>query len=130
MEIPADADDGAEYSHEEYAAAAAAPAGASLEELLQAGPSMLDQMLLARTQPRQDTQNQPPPLMSTQRARQGYQAPLSRRQGTMPSYGPGSRTRPVGVNDMAIGGNTMGDGRGNVLRDNMRHFGIVGSRSR
>jgi hypothetical protein len=39
-----------------------------------------------------------------------------------PTYGPGSKTRAVGVNYDAVGANQYGDGPNNVRRDNMRHF--------
>lgn len=109
MDIPADADGG--------------DPGA-LDELLGASSTILDEMMAMA---------QPAPQAPAAPAPRSYHAPLSRRPGAQslqPVYGPGSKTRAVGVNDMAIGGNTYGDGRGNVLRENMRHFGIVGTRSR
>lgn len=45
------------------------------------------------------------------------------------AFGAGSLTRAVGVGN-ATAGNLMGDGIGNVLRDNMGHYGLVGTRSR
>ena len=44
-------------------------------------------------------------------------------------FGAGTMTRAVGVSDSARG-NTIGDGLGNVIRDNFGHFGFVGTRSR
>lgn len=41
-----------------------------------------------------------------------------------------TETEFVGVNNATIGANSMGDARGNVMRDNLRHFGVVGTRSR
>lgn len=110
MDIPADPDD-----------------GAGLDDLLRAGPSLLDQMM-AQTAAAPAPTNQRPGAALQQRT---YRAPLANRnRGLQPVYGPGSMTRAIGVNDMAIGANNTGDGRGNVLRDNMRHFGITGTRSR
>ncbi len=106
MDIPADPDGGNP---------------GTLDDLLRAGPSILDQMMSA-------TPAQPAP---TYRQAATYRAPMTNRnRGLQPIHGPGSMTRAVGVNDMAIGGNTLGDGRGNVMRENMRHFGIVGTRAR
>ena len=111
MDIPADADGG--------------EPGAGLDELLGAGPSLLDEMLaMAAPQP---SPQMPAPARVPQR---GYRPAYQRRMGVQPSAGPGSLTRAVGVNDQSIGANNLGDGHGNVLRDNMRHFGIVGTRSR
>lgn len=112
MDIPADADDG--------------DPGA-LDELLAAGPSILDEML-AMNQPA------PAPMPAQQAPRnvphRSYRPALSRRQGLQPAYGPGSMTRAIGVNDQSVGTNDFGDGVGNVLRDNMKHFGISGTRAR
>ena len=115
IEIPADADDG--------------PPAAQLEELLATAPSVLDELLAAA--------EQPPHPMIVELARparvpqRGYRAPLSNRdRGLVAFGGPGSRTRPIGVNDGIVGANNYGDGPGNVLRDNMRHFGFGGTRSR
>lgn len=105
MEIPADAD-----------------GGAPLDELLAAGSSLLDDML-ARAQPRTAPAVQ-------QQPRSTYRPAHARSFGLQPQYGPGSRTRQVGVNDHAVGSNAFGDGSRNVLRDNMRHFGLSGTRSR
>lgn len=92
----------------------------ALDDLLRAGPSILDQMMSA-----------PAPAAAAPSYRQAApQRTYRSNRGPQPVVGPGSLTRVVGVNDMAIGGNTLGDGRGNVLRENMRHFGIVGTRAR
>lgn len=50
--------------------------------------------------------------------------------GLQPNYGPGSRTRAVGVNPQIGFGNVLGDGQGNVLRDNFGHLGFAGTRAR
>lgn len=50
--------------------------------------------------------------------------------GLQPNYGPGSRTRAVGVNPQVGFGNVLGDGQGNVLRDNFGHLGFAGTRAR
>ncbi len=113
MDIPADADGGDP---------------ASLDDLLSAGPSILDEML-ARTQPEQARAAQLLDVAARGRVPQrSYRAPLSRQQ--RPQFGPGSMTRPLGVNEQVVGANDFGDGRGNVLRDNMRHFGFSGTRAR
>ena len=116
MEIPADADDGM--------------APAALDELLAAAPSVLDELLAAAEQP-------PHPMVAElarpaqRQAQRGYRTQLSHRdRGLVALGGPGSRTRAVGVNDGVVGANNYGDGQGNVLRDNMRHFGLNGTRSR
>jgi ribosome modulation factor len=112
MDIPADADGGNP---------------GTLEDLLRAGPSILDEMM-ALSQPAPAPVSRANQISANQR---GYRAALSNRsRGVQPFAGPGSMTRAIGVNDWAIGTNTTGDGRGNVVRDNMRHFGIVGTRSR
>lgn len=103
------------------------PDGAGLDDLLRAGPSLLDEMM-AQAAPAKAPISQRPGAGLQQRQ---YRAPLSNRnRGAQPIYGPGSMTRAIGVNDMAIGSNNTGDGHGNVLRDNMRHFGITGTRAR
>lgn len=115
MDIPADADGG--------------DPGA-LDELLGQSPSILDEMM-ALSVPNPAAHGAPARSSQSQTVTtRGYRAPLSRRSGVQPVYGPGSKTRAIGVNDQAIGANDFGDGRGNVLRENMRHFGIVGTRSR
>lgn len=92
----------------------------ALDELLAAGPSILDEMM-ALSQPA--PQARPP--------QRSYRPALANRNRGMQAFGgPGSLTRAIGVNDQSIGGNEYGDGRGNVLRDNMKHFGVVGTRSR
>ena len=107
MEIPADPD-----------------GGGALGDLLASAPSILDEMIAA-SRPAESVL--PATYRQPQRAVQrGY----GMRRGMQPPYGPGSRTRAIGLNDMAIGANDFGDGYGNVLRDNMRHFGITGTRAR
>ena len=110
MDIPADPDDG------------------GLDDLLRAGPSLLDGLMAQASPEQQQLAQRPGRQMQPQRT---YRPPLSNHnRGLQPVYGPGSMTRAIGVNDMTVGTNNTGDGRGNVLRDNMRHFGIAGSRSR
>ena len=107
MDIPADPDGGVPH----------------LDAILGATPSFLDEMI-------SNAMPASPPAPTYRQAMQ-RQSPRSYRQRpAQPLYGPGSMTRAIGVNDMAIGGNTYGDGTGNVMRDNMRHFGIVGTRAR
>jgi hypothetical protein len=100
----------------------------SLDQLLGAAPSLLDEMMAVAPAP------QPPvrPAAPTYRSALPQRGP---RQPARPQVwgafgGVYSMTRPVGVNEYATGANTTGDGRGNVLRDNMRHFGIAGTRAR
>ena len=106
MEMPADSD-----------------GEAALDELLSAGPSLLDDMIArAGAVPAA----QPGRQLATRGPRNYRQAPVAAPYGR-----PGSLTRPVGVNEMAVGSNSFGGGNtGNVLRDNMSHFGIVGTRAR
>ena len=107
MDIPADPDGGVPQ----------------LDAILGATPSFLDEMI-------SNAMPASPPAPTYRQAMQ-RQSPRSYRQRpAQPLYGPGSMTRAIGVNDMTIGGNTFGDGTGNVMRDNMRHFGIVGTRAR
>ena len=115
MDIPADVDD---------------DDGSGLDELLRAGPTLLDEM--AGMLPAGRANEAAPERSTYRQPRPGaYRPALSNRnRGIQPLYGPGSKTRAVGVNDMAIGANQTGDGFGNVLRDNMKHFGIVGTRAR
>jgi hypothetical protein len=61
--------------------------------------------------------------------RRGYGARGYGQPYGQPFYGPGSMTRAVGVGEGTMG-NFMGDGHGNVTRDNFGHFGFVGTRSR
>ena len=115
MDIPADADE-------------AAPA--DLDQLLAGAGSLLDEML-------EQGGDTPAAVLDLARGpaprvpQRGYRTQLSNRdRGLVALSGPGSRTRPLGVNDQVVGGNNYGDGPGNVLRDNMRHFGFNGTRSR
>jgi hypothetical protein len=112
MDIPADPDGGNP---------------GALGELLGASTSILDEMMaMSRPAPEQPMQRQMP-----RQAQRTYRPALSNRnRGVQPMYGPGSLTRVVGLNDQTIGANDFGDGRGNVLRDNMRHLGITGTRAR
>ena len=107
MDIPADPDGGVPQ----------------LDAILGATPSFLDEMM-SNAMPA----SQPAPTYRQAMQRQSSRS--YRQRPAQPLYGPGSMTRAIGVNDMAIGGNTYGDGTGNVMRDNMRHFGIVGTRAR
>lgn len=111
MEMPADADEGAP---------------ADLDELLAGAGSLLDEMLAQGG-------NAPPAVLDLARgpAPRGYRTQLSNRdRGLVALAGPGSRTRPLGVNDQVVGANNYGDGHRNVLRDNFGHFGFYGMRSR
>ena len=125
IDVPADAD---------------GEAGAQLEALMQAAPSFLDE-LVERSRPRAAAaieQRQPPRIVNPdprpRNYRQGPVNALARQMGGRPDHrrafgvAPGSLTRVVGVGE--VGGNMQGDGFGNVRRDNMRHFGIVGTRAR
>ena len=118
MEIPADADGGLPTSE--------------LEELLATSPGLRDEMVAASgvAQPNELlAELARPPARAA--ASSSYRGQINNRgRGIVPPGGPGSRTRPLGVNDQIVGGNTYGDGHGNVLRDNMRHFGFNGTRSR
>jgi hypothetical protein len=111
MDIPADADGGDPY--------------AGVDALMQAGPSFLDD-LIQRTAPRNPVAaaRQAPPRAPER----SYRRPMQ--QGLQPSYGPGSQTRAIGVNHAVAGGNIQGDGHGNVMRDNFRHFGMRGTAAR
>ena len=118
MEIPPDADGGDPQ--------------AALDALMQAGPSFFDE-LAERVAPRASAVASRPQSALASRDRYAAPARTYRRaptRGLQPSVGPGSMTRPVGVNGGVAGGNIQGDGYGNVLRDNMAHFGMVGTRSR
>jgi hypothetical protein len=46
------------------------------------------------------------------------------------AYSAFSETELVSVDPDYIGKNSLGDGRMNVMRDNLRHFGVAGTRSR
>ena len=95
MDIPADED----------------PDPATLQDLMTEGTPLLDQMLQQMAQPAMPKV----PMRSA-----GYR---SRSRGPAPAVmGPGSKTRAIGLNEQIIGGNQFGDARGNVLRENMRHF--------
>jgi hypothetical protein len=121
LEVPADADGGDPFS--------------TFDGLMQAGPSFLDE-LIERQRPREPAAAPAPRRPG--RSLETYDAPQApraapryrRSQGLQPTYGPGSQTRVVGVNPEVGRGNMFGDGYGNVLRDNMAHFGMVGTRSR
>jgi hypothetical protein len=101
---------------------------ATFDALLAAGPSFLDSLIAERRatvpapQPRlpmRAPQRQPAIAPRNYRAqRRGPQ------QGLQPSYGPGSLTRPLGVNEYSIGDVQFGDGSRNVGRQNMGHFGV------
>ncbi len=105
----------------------------SLDDLMAAGPSILDDAV--RT-----TQRAPvavpafDPFDRFGGRGLRYQRPAQRRQAVarpnMGAFSAGSMTRPVGVNPDVAGGNSSGDGVGNVMRDNMRHFGLVGTQGR
>jgi hypothetical protein len=94
----------------------------ALDDLLRAGPSTLD------APPQPALQPMARPSAPTYRSAMPQRA--AGPQGWGAHGGTYSMTRPVGVNSYAIGTNGTGDGRGNVLRDNMRHFGVAGTRSR
>lgn len=116
MDIPPDADGG--------------DPNAAFDALMQAGPTFLDELLAAAKPPAPARQEG----YRFQRSREARRAPTRGRsqQGFAPAgySGPGSLTRPIGVNNAIAGGNIQGDGVGNVLRDNNRHFGFVGTRAR
>lgn len=89
-----------------------ADAGARGDALMGAAPSFLD-ALMTRA-----------PSRAAAPAR--TLGPLDHRRAY--AVAPGAYTRPVSVHHG--GGNVQGDGVGNVRRDNMGHFGVVGTRSR
>lgn len=75
---------------------------ATLDDLMTGGVSLLDNML-ASAPPRSAVPSR------------NYRRPVA-----VP-IGPGSKTRAVGVNGQAV----AADPRGNVLAENMRHFGLT-----
>lgn len=97
--------------------------GPSLDQLMAAGPLLLDE---PPPPPRR-----PPARNIPLRSSAGV-LPMRREQPFYPRGGfdAFSETEFVGINRDVIGANAMGDARGNVMRDNMRHFGVAGTRSR
>ena len=121
MEIPADPDGGA-------------PA---LDDVMAGASDLLDQMVALSEQsgrhgPESSGEGRRIQAAHAPRAPRQYQPRFGNRnrRQVMPAYGPGSATRVVGVNDQVAGQNQYGDPHGNVLRDNMQHLGLVGTRSR
>lgn len=97
-----------------------ADGGIPLDDLLGAGPSILDQMMAAAPAPQAVAR----PAAPTYRSALPQRGPRQQaRPQVWGAFGNAySMTRPVGVNGTAIGENAMGDGRGNVQRANMGHF--------
>jgi hypothetical protein len=123
IDVPADADGG--------------DAGAQLDALMAAAPSFFDDLMARSRAPAAQPAlpaRQPPRVVNPDPLPRSYRQPAPARGTGKPDhrrgYGvaPGSLTRAVGVG--RAGGNIQGDGFGNVQRDNMRHFGIVGTRAR
>jgi hypothetical protein len=107
MDIPPDADGGEP---------------ATLDDLLRAGPSLLDEMAGATRAP---AGAQMLAQMAAPRTPQRSYRPSRQ---VVPFGRPGSLTRPVGINADGIG--FAGDSPNGVRADNMRHFGFVGTRAR
>lgn len=107
------------------------PDGESLDALMTAGPSLLDEIAALTAMPR-PAPSVPPRSPAYARPRppsRGAQRFNNRDWGRTAMWGPGSMTRAVGAGGDLVG-NAQGDGRGNVTRDNFAHFGAVGTRSR
>ena len=94
----------------------------SLDQLMAAGPPLLDEALPPRR----------PPARNMPLRHSASVLPMRREQPFYPRGGfdAFSETEFVGINRQVIGANSMGDARGNVMRDNLRHFGVAGTRGR
>lgn len=97
-----------------------ADGGIPLDDLLGAGPSILDEMMAAAPAPQPVARPAAPTYRSALPQRAARQQARPQVWGAFGNAY--SMTRPVGVNGTAIGENAMGDGRGNVQRANMGHF--------
>ncbi len=112
MDIPADPDpDGG-------------VASPSLDDLLRAGPSLLDEMAAASQPPVAGARMLAELAAPREPARSYRQA----QQQVVPFGRPGSLTRPIGLNESAVG--YMGDSPNSVLRQNLKHFGVQATRFR
>jgi hypothetical protein len=114
IDIPADPDQGSP----------------GLEDVMAGASDILDDMIALSEQPAapaRQVQRAPQPQRGAYQPRFGANR---NQRAAMPAHGPGSATRVIGVNDQVAGQNQYGDGHGNVLRDNMRHLGLTGTRSR
>ncbi len=100
-----------------------------LETLMGAGPSLLDEIAALTAMPRPVVPAHHDRPINRSGPRFQSRGFNSRNWGQAAFQGPGSLTRAVGVGEGTMG-NFMGDGRGNVTRDNFGHFGFVGTRSR
>lgn len=89
----------------------------SLDEVMSAPPSFLEE-------PRPRPVPRSAPYVNPTR----NIVPMRRHYGGG-AFGAGSMTAPAGPSERASG-NMMGDGVGNVMRDNMRHFGFGSPRNR
>lgn len=91
----------------------------SLDALMAAGPALLDEP------PRAEYRAQ----MAIPRRMQRKIVPMASPRTPYPRGGfdAFTETEFVGINQAVIGANMMGDGHGNVLRDNLRHFGVKGT---
>jgi hypothetical protein len=89
----------------------------SLDALMAAGPSLLDDppAPVVRLRPSPSRMHVP---MRPMRERTPYP------RGGFDAF---TETEFVGINQAVIGANMMGDGSGNVMRDNLRHFGVKGT---
>lgn len=131
--------------------------GQSLDSLMQAAPSLLDEAFQAQPEPEHYPEPQPMPAYEAQamerairaaadRGMPRYNAPRAPQRyeparprfmqpgfaGRMDGYSsglqmPGSQTRAVDVNPTLAHGAVMGDGYGNVVRQNTRHYGFRGN---
>ncbi|HEX4043251.1 MAG TPA: hypothetical protein VHY10_16255 [Xanthobacteraceae bacterium] len=114
---------------EEFDIAADADGGnpeaiAAVDALLAAGPSFLDSLIAERRSTAPAPQPRVPMRMPQRQIAPAPRNYRAQRQGLQPSYGPGSLTRPLGVNEYSIGEIQFGDGSRNVGRQNMGHFGV------
>jgi hypothetical protein len=115
----------------------------SLDEVMAGQPDLAQQASPLPTKPviaysptagiaGRGTQYQRPPVAAgTPRLPYGPYAPprnvVPYPQGAYSAF---SETELVSVDPDYIGKNSLGDGRMNVMRDNLRHFGVAGTRSR
>lgn len=110
----------------------------SLDALMSAGPPLLDEVIQharptgMNVAPRPAARPTPYDPIARQRSGRGMQFQRSTNvlpypRGGMDAF---TETEFVGVNRDVIGSNMMGDARGNVMRDNLRHFGVRGTVNR
>lgn len=98
----------------------------SLDALMSAGPTLLDEA------PKRVYSNRTIGLKSELYQRPRTIVPFRPEPARTPYPRGGidayTETEFVGINPEVIGSNSMGDGRNNVMRDNLRHFGVAGTR--